>query len=386
MKKIAKLLKADLNGTSDLASIAAMLSSKGRGNDTLLAHITPREAEILKAAGGSGTTNPETGLLEFYDGEGAFDTGGFENLPQPATEQFGDFQPGGQTPEQVAAANQDLYPAGQVYKEGRTLFTPGGQSYNVLPGKTQEGIDRFAASLPSSYAQTSRAEDVMFGGTAGGASQGQALPGGVGSAYSPTGAPYTPRDLARVSTDRAPLDQPSTAVPTTPEKSFFDKLTTQDMVRLGLAGGLGIYGATQAKKGAEQARQAAEEQKAVGAPYQAKGKELIRAAESGELTPTGQQSLQALQARLAQGAESRGGVGAAQVAAQAEAYRQQLLSQQYNLGLQVSNIGDQIALGAIRTGLQADQALNQASTNFYTNLAAIGAGIPIRDTRDTRNM
>jgi len=69
------------------------------------------------------------------------------------------------------------------------------------------------------------------------------------------------------------------------------------------------------------------------------------------------------------------------VAAQAEAYRQQLLAQQYNLGLQVSNIGDQIALGAIRTGLQADQMLNQASTNFYTNLAAIGAGIPIRETR-----
>jgi hypothetical protein len=377
MKKIAKLLKADLNGTSDLASIAAMLSSKGRGNDTLLAHITPREAEILKAAGGSGTTNPETGLLEFYDGEGAFDTGGFENLPQPATEQFGDFQPGGQTPEQVAAANQDLYPAGQVYKEGRTLFTPGGQSYNVLPGQTQEGIDRFAASLPSSYAQTSRAEDVMFGGTAGGAPQGQALPGGVGSVYSPTGAQYTPRDLARVSTDRAPLDQPSTAVPTPQEKSFFDKLTTQDMVRLGLAGGLGIYGATQAKKGAKQAEQAAAEQRAVGAPYQAKGKELIRAAESGELTPTGQQSLQALQARLAQGAEARGGVGAAQAAQQAEAYRQQLLAQQYNLGLQVSNIGDNIALGAIKTGLQADQMLNQASTNFYTNLAAIGAGIPI---------
>ena len=165
------------------------------------------------------------------------------------------------------------------------------------------------------------------------------------------------------------------------EKSFFDKLSSQDMIRLGLAGGLGLYGATQAKKGAQQAQQAAEEQKAVGAPYQAKGKELIRAAESGELTPTSQASLQALQARLAQGAESRGGVGAAQVAAQAEAYRQQLLSQQYNLGLQVSNIGDQIALGAIRTGLQADQALNQASTNFYTNLAAIGAGIPIAQTR-----
>jgi hypothetical protein len=181
-------------------------------------------------------------------------------------------------------------------------------------------------------------------------------------------------------TDRYTPTAAQEVSPAPQEKSFFDKLTTDQMMRLGLAGGLGIYGAQQAKKGAKQAEQAAAEQRAVGAPYQAKGKELIRAAESGELTPTSQQQLQALQARLAQGAESRGGVGAAQVAAQAEAYRQQLLSQQYNLGLQVSNIGDQIALGAIRTGLQADQMLNQASANFYTSLAAIGAGIPIART------
>ena len=136
-------------------------------------------------------------------------------------------------------------------------------------------------------------------------------------------------------------------------------------------------GAQKAKTGARQAQAAAGEERAIGAPYQAKGAELQRAAQAGELTATGQQSLQALQARLAQGVESRGGVGVAQAAAQAEAYRQQLLAQQYNLGLQVSQIGDNIALGAIRTGLQADQQLSQASTNFYTNLAMIGAGIPM---------
>jgi hypothetical protein len=335
MKKIAKLLKADLNGTSDLAEIAAMLTSKGRGNDTLLAHITPREAEILKAAGGSGTTNPETGLLEFYDD--------FEAMPSSQAE--------------FAQAQQAAEPV--------PTFDTGG----------------FVGAQPvETRASTSQAEDVSFAAPGTVAPQGQTLATGE-SVFSPTGAAYSPRDLARISTDRATIDQPSTAVPTTPEKSWYDKLTTQDMIRLGLAGGLGLYGAQQAKKGGEQAKQAAAEQKALAQPYQQKGQELLRAAESGELTPTGQQSLQALQARLAQGAESRGGVGAAQVAAQAEAYRQQLLSQQYNLGLQVSNIGDQIALGAIRTGLQADQALSQASTNFYTNLAAIGAGIPITQTR-----
>ena len=43
----------------------ARFAKKGRGGDTLLAHINPREAEMLKAAGGSGTINPETGLPEY---------------------------------------------------------------------------------------------------------------------------------------------------------------------------------------------------------------------------------------------------------------------------------------------------------------------------------
>lgn len=339
MKKIAKLLKADFNESSDLASIAAMLQGKGRGKDTILAHITPREAEILKAAGGSGTTNPETGLLEFQEVD-SFVGEPYTTVYEPTYEQeAGQFEPGG------------FY---------------GGES----PAQIQP-------TQPSAYEQTSQAQDVMFAGPSAGVPQGQALPTGEGTAFSPTGVPYTPRDLARISTGAAPLSQPPAAAPPPQEKSFFDKLSSQDMVRLGLAGGLGLYGAAQAKKGAKQGEQAAAQQRAIAEPYQAKGKELIRAAETGELTPTGQQSLQALQARLAQGAEARGGVGAAQAAAQAEAYRQQLLSQQYNLGLQVSNIGDQIALGAIKTGLQADQALSQASTNFYTNLAAIGGGIPI---------
>jgi len=349
MKKIAKLLKADLNATSDLAEIAAMLASKGRGRDTILAHITPDEAELLKNLGGRGSTNPETGLLEFeneiYD---------FAPTPAP-TEQYGDFQPGGQAPEQVAAAYPELYPGGTLPQTGE--------------------VDMY---IPTPRAETSQAEDVSFGGTAGGAG-GQALPTG-GVAFSPTGQAYTPRDLARLSVGKEALTQQVEPTSPPPEKSLFGDLKTQDMIRLGLAGGLGLYGTQIAKKGVQQAQAAAEEQRAVGAPYQAKGTELQRAAQAGELTPTGQQSLQALQARLAQGVESRGGVGAAQAAAQAEAYRQQLLSQQYNLGLQVSNIGDQIALGAIKTGLQADQALNQASTNFYTQLAAIGAGIPMYGT------
>jgi hypothetical protein len=49
-----------------LADVASYLASQGRNGDTMLAHITPAEARLLKAMGGSGTINPRTGLPEFF--------------------------------------------------------------------------------------------------------------------------------------------------------------------------------------------------------------------------------------------------------------------------------------------------------------------------------
>ncbi|CAB4122575.1 hypothetical protein UFOVP37_30 [uncultured Caudovirales phage] len=48
-----------------LAQAAQRLASAGRGGDTMLAHINPREASMLARMGGSGTVNPTTGLVEF---------------------------------------------------------------------------------------------------------------------------------------------------------------------------------------------------------------------------------------------------------------------------------------------------------------------------------
>jgi hypothetical protein len=50
-----------------LADVGQYLASKGRGGDSILAHITPGEAALLKRRGGSGTINPATGLPEFKD-------------------------------------------------------------------------------------------------------------------------------------------------------------------------------------------------------------------------------------------------------------------------------------------------------------------------------
>ncbi len=45
--------------------LAEMIRQQGKGEDTILAHINPLEAMMLKSMGGSGTINPKTGLPQF---------------------------------------------------------------------------------------------------------------------------------------------------------------------------------------------------------------------------------------------------------------------------------------------------------------------------------
>jgi hypothetical protein len=363
MKKIAKLLKADLNGSSDLAAIAAMLSSKGRGNDTLLAHITPREAEILKAAGGSGTTNPDTGLLEFFDGEGvdytyapdqtAAETARLQGAedriqasrysPDTATQEDISFGPG--TTERVLtdpntgqAMPTRYEPSGVVQP---TFFRETGV-YSPASGSQQVGVNTQIPSTP--YVATSADRAALFG------------EGGYGAKASPT-------EIEAYA----------------PEKFDFlgklGKIATPEMARLGLAGAGALVGAGTARRAAEAGKAGKAELQTLATPYQQTGTQLQAQAQRGELTPVGQQSLQAMQARLAQGAESRGGVGTAQAAAQLEALRQSLLQQQMDYGLKISGIGDNIAMGAIRTGLQADQAVNQLTNSMYSNMLYLASGM-----------
>ncbi|MBM87845.1 MAG: hypothetical protein CMQ41_05650 [Gammaproteobacteria bacterium] len=49
-------------------SFAQKVQKHGRFGDTLVAHLSRSEADLLKKAGGSGTINPHTGMLEFYKG------------------------------------------------------------------------------------------------------------------------------------------------------------------------------------------------------------------------------------------------------------------------------------------------------------------------------
>jgi hypothetical protein len=53
-------------GIAELTPVSKAIASYGRNGDTMLAHITPAEARMLRRKGGSGTINPKTGLPEFF--------------------------------------------------------------------------------------------------------------------------------------------------------------------------------------------------------------------------------------------------------------------------------------------------------------------------------
>ena len=55
-----------------IAAVAQRMQRLGRDGDTILAHITPQEAQLLMETGGRGTVNPSTGLPEFAQ-EDTFD-------------------------------------------------------------------------------------------------------------------------------------------------------------------------------------------------------------------------------------------------------------------------------------------------------------------------
>jgi len=324
---MAKNLSTALS--TDLAGLAQLLRSKGRGKDSILAHINPQEAALLRRAGGSGEPNPETGLPEFQEDYSYDSSGDYSSLSTAGT----DFSPEENAVYGYTGANNAYYPDPEAQVGG---YYGGGSSF---PEELQ-------ASAPALTTDVESQAGGFYGG----------------QRTIPTNAP----ELA------------------TPQKpSFLDQLgkdtkealtKPENLGRLGLAGGLGLIGAFQNKRLAGQSQAATAEQKAIAQPYTETGQKLMTQAQAGQLTPQSQASLDAAKARIAQSVASRGGVGQQQSANQIAQIYNNLLDNQFKYGLQVAQIGDNIALGAIRTGLQMDRQMATNTQNFYTQLAQIAGG------------
>lgn len=353
MAKILEALRVDMMGDLMLPALAQVIQSKGRGPDTILAHITPKEAEKLKRAGGAGTINPDTGLPEFYeDYYTPTDTGGYPSFMSSSLPEY--------TPTETYAPDFSFTGAG--YEPD--YYTGGGYD--------------FAPSAVSAAPEVSNAFEsgVRLGESRAGLQPVESLM----DLRTPTrevpsvGIPQLPREAIEV-----PKGGPT-------EKGFTEKLkeylTNPEVLgKLGIAGLGAITGAKTAKQAREQGQAAKAETQSVAQPYLTRGRDLVGRAERGELTPSNLQAYQIAQARLAQGVESRGGVGAQQAASQLANLRNELVQNQYDFGLKILGIGDNIALGAIKTGLEADRYVNELTGNYFNNIARTVYGSSVQQPR-----
>jgi hypothetical protein len=348
----------------DVRKIARLLQKKAPPGH-MLAYINQEEADLLKARGGSGKPHEDTGVPSFEEEYTEFDTlmpiqqeaapvpqGTEMDFAGPAT------QPSVNERYQQAFANR--LQKGSYMPYGS--FTPAPQSGNVAPLDLTSGQ---AAAAPAAV------EVPMTDATSG-----YYRPYYAESVAPAAAAPVSAEGTTPFAAAGAPREgsERGAYLPKAPEPSFFEGMTDETKKRLGIAGIQGLVGAYQSQQAAEQGRKAKEEIQRLAQPYQEQGRKLIAQAQSGELTPAAQQTLQAAQAQAAQGAQARGGVGAQQAQAQVEALRQQLLQNQYDYGLKVSGIGDNIATGAIRTGLEADRYVNQLTSSYFTNIARTAYG------------
>ena len=354
MAKILETLRLDVMGDLSLPALAQVIQSKGRGPDTILAHITPKEAEKLKRDGGAGTINPDTGLPEFYeDYYTPTDTGGYPSFMSSSLPEY--------TPTESYAPDFSFTGAG--YEPD--YYTGGGFDYSPSAvSAAPEAPSGFAGGI--SFGETPRElqpiESLMDLRTPTGERPG-------------VGIPQLPRDAIEIPRGGVTQDRGFT-------EKLKEYLTNPEVLgKLGIAGLGAISGARTAKQAREQGQEAKRETQAVAAPYLARGRDLVGRAERGELSPSNLQAYQAAQARLSQGVETRGGVGAAQVATQLAMLRNELLQNQYDYGLKILGIGDNIALGAIKTGLEADRYVNELTGNYFKNIAATVYGSSVQPPR-----
>jgi hypothetical protein len=322
---MAKQLAALLGGGLDLKALAEMLRRQGRGQDTILAHITPQEAALLKSRGGAGTMNPATGLPEFEDG--GF-LGSYEDIV-PAEQQGFDnqvFSPG-TVSQPIDMSNAFIYSA---------------PADTMEPAQTQP---QFEPAMTRSFTPQLPQMPNEFVG------------------------PQQVRDFKQEAIDQGAA----------PGRSFEDMLKTGAKQVLGTREGLAGLGTLasiyQARQAGQQARRMQQELSQIGAPNRALGQEMIARGQRGELTPVQMQQMAALDARQKQQLAQRGltsGTAQQQQQARMQEMQQRGAQDLIDQGIKIAGIGDQYQAAAIRAGYAADQAtrdmLNTTLTNLYRTI------------------
>lgn len=372
MATLAKLLQVEMG----LPEMAERLAAAGRGKDSILAHINPREAKLLKAHGGSGKKNPRTGIVEFDD--------------------YNEDPNAGQAEAQAAYSPPPKEPAAISSSDAYSRMTA--SRPNVAPldltstqGPSYKPLAQVEPAQNETAAETQRLNQYSAPAPAAAPIYDFEQPAGAQMQAAAAGLPTPRASGAYPGGSLAPT--PASLVPGAAAQPSFAQQVTQGAKAIGdyagglsaalkpavpfLKGGLGavlgITGAQNQRQAQEQAARTEQELRNQAAQYRTQGQQLVQLGQEGKLTAPQQQLLETQRAVAAQRMASSGVTGGtAQAQIEADLSRQAANFAQQNIdqGNKLLQLADADVLKAIQTGYAQDQDAQKLANEMYRNVFA----------------
>jgi len=353
-----------MGGTGSARELAEMLRQMGRGPDTMLAHITPEEAQMLLESGGSGRINPMTGLPEF----------------QPEDDYLA----------QLRASEAPGY-----YGTSQTGFNEAIEAAEQIP--FEQMTPRQQYDMPQVLG-----DQLMGGFEYTGGQDLQRFPRDFGPQYTPGGEfmgvtrlpMETPAESLRLQEYAQGLRTPQEVQP-----SILDRLTTgigeglqaaetryRDfsqqypmLSRLLTTGASSLPAILAARSARQEGRAAAEELRRLGQPLREQGEALRQQALTGGLTPSQARQQEARKAQLLQSASNRQattGTQEAMIENTLGRERAGLAEVNLNNAIKQLNLANAYDEAAIRAKLQSDAQSAQILASIMGDLIRTAAGQP----------
>jgi len=353
---------------TDLSQMAERVRRAGRGPDTMLAHITPQEAALLRARGGSGTTNPATGLPEFI----SYEDLAYEPEDLNVSPRFPVAPVVTEDLSQQYARAQDLRAGERAFAPEfqQTVFTDGSQGAGMPTEIAPRATENLQQGSVFQYPETAiqRLERIQ-------ATESGDFDFDLQKAL----APYQDRELQQAFRDRletAPVPRTQTAI----ERALREAARTGgEFLKTPLGYGAigGIPALLQARRAARQAQGMREELGRLGQEARTQGQQLVAQARAGQVTAAQQQALDVQRAAAMQNLSRRGitgGTAVQQFERSLQDQRGRFLEDTLNQGMRLLNIGDQYTERAIRAQYAADAQAQQLLGNFFQNYMRVLAG------------
>jgi hypothetical protein len=341
-----------MGGLGNAQELAELLRQMGRGPDSMLAHITPEEAQMLLESGGSGRMNPMTGLPEFqpdYNYDVEAQEGGFYGDPYDIGFGTGEFAPPVQPADIQGMAPEQF----ERFTSQQPMFTGEGSlappNFQPFDSGQQRFADSFQPFQTQSPAETMRLQEYAQG-------------------------LRTPQEVQPSILDRLKGGLQSA------ETGYQDFTQNYPMLsRLLTTGVSSLPAVLAARSSRREGRAAADELRALGRPLREQAEALRQQALTGGLTPQQARQEEARRASMRQAASTRGATSGTQQAMIENTLAREragLSETNLNNAIKQLNLANAYDEAAIRAKLQSDTQTSQILASIMGDLARATAGQP----------